>query len=186
VLTCSAMSDDFDKLMAQARTARRDSRPKDAERLFSSAVDLCRENGNRLELAHALEALGQIERDMDRSDDALLRYEEAVAIYRTSGDQQKLAHAVRHVADIQRGAGRPELAEPLYREALAIYRLDPRTTPLNLANAIRGLAILKSDALQINEAITLWEEARSLYGAVGVEAGVEECERRLRKLRSFA
>jgi hypothetical protein len=41
------------------------------------------------------------------------------------------------------------------------------------------LAILKSDAGDADAASTLWEEARNLYAALNVEAGVTESSRRL-------
>jgi tetratricopeptide (TPR) repeat protein len=93
-----------------------------------------------------------------------------------------LAHTIRHVADILRESGRAELAEPRYDEALALYRKHPETPPLDLANAIRGLALLKSDSRRSESAKALWQEARELYAAVNVEAGVEESKRRLAML----
>ncbi|MGA9417350.1 MAG: hypothetical protein WBV60_21855, partial [Terriglobales bacterium] len=89
------------------------------------------------------------------------------------------AHTVRHVADIRREAARLDLAESCYHEALHLYRNHAATPPLDLANAIRGLAILKTDAGDAATAIALWEEARDLYAAVNVEAGVAESNRRL-------
>jgi hypothetical protein len=71
------------------------------------------------------------------------------------------------------------LAEPCYHEALTIYRAHKETPPLDLANAIRGLALLKSNAGEVEEARALWAEARDLYAAVNVEAGVKESSRRL-------
>jgi hypothetical protein len=91
----------------------------------------------------------------------------------------RLAHTVRHVADIRREAGRPDLSESCYHEALNLYRNHAMTPPLDLANAIRGLAILKTDAGDTATARALWEEARDFYAAVNVEAGVAESSRRL-------
>lgn len=107
---------------------------------------------------------------------ALTHYGEAAAIYPAEGDELRLAHTVRHVGDILREAGRPEPAEPCYREALAIYRRNERTPPLDLANAIWGFTRLKGRSA---EAKALWQEARDLYAAVGVEAGVAESSGRL-------
>jgi len=71
------------------------------------------------------------------------------------------------------------LAGACYHEALGIYRSHAETPPLDLANAIRGLAILKSDTADAEAARALWEEARDLYAAVNVKAGVAESNRRL-------
>lgn len=168
-----------DKLLQRALQARREHRLADAERDLVEAVALYRESGDRAELARALAALGQIERDQRRVDDALRHYEEAVALYRAEGDPLPIAHTVRHVADIQREAGRHKLAERHYEESLKLYRSEAGTAPLDLANAIRGLALLKSGMGEAETAKALWQEARGLYAAVSVDAGVAECDRRL-------
>ena len=86
------------------------------------------------------------------------------------------------MGDISRHEGRAGLSESCYNEALALYRGDDQTTPLELANAIRGLAILKDDAGQSESARSLWTEARDLYEAVNVKEGVAECSLRLARL----
>ena len=176
------MSDASDKLLKQAFQARRENRLADARRDLVEAVEICRRAGIPIDLAKALTGLGKIERDLQHSDAARQHYEEAVAIYREEGDTLRLAHTVRHVADIHRHDGNRALAERCYQEALEIYRGHERTPPLDLANAIRGLAILKDDAGERTEAGSLWEEARELYTATQVEAGVAESNRRLARL----
>ncbi|MGA7560681.1 MAG: hypothetical protein WCF61_07725 [Terriglobales bacterium] len=168
-----------EQLVEQALQARREHRLADAEQDLVEAVAQCRNAGIRTDLARALTALGQIERDLHRTDSALQHYEEAAGLYRAEGDALRLAHTVRHVADIRREAARLDLAESCYHEALHLYRNHAATPPLDLANAIRGLAILKTDAGDAATAIALWEEARDLYAAVNVEAGVAESNRRL-------
>jgi tetratricopeptide (TPR) repeat protein len=166
-------------LRRRAVEARREHHPDEARRALIEAVALCRQAGEEIDLARALTALGQIERDLRNNDAALKNYEEAAAIYRTKADLQKLAHTIRHVGDIHRNLGRNHLAEPFYREALDLYRGDQGTTPLDLANAIRGFAILKQDAGDAETAKLFWEEARNLYSAVNVREGVDESSRRL-------
>src|SRR5258705_5820955 len=133
-------------LMKAANRARLEERPADALRDYAEAVTICRQSGAKRELIKALKGLGQIERDLDRGDAALPLYEEAVAICREEGDPLLLAHTVRHLGDIHQEARRTELAEPCYIEAIAIYRSDDHTEPLDLANAIRPLAILTDEA----------------------------------------
>jgi len=176
------MSDDAMTLMRQANQARRENRLADAHRDFVAAVAHCRQTGKQLELVQSLEGLGQIERDLGRGDAARPLYEEAVAICREEDDALTLAHAVRHLGDIHQDAGRVELAEPCYNEALAIYRSHKETSPLDLANAIRPLAILKGRAGEKEEAIRLWKEAGDLYGAANVQEGVTESSAQLARL----
>ena len=175
------MLDTAVKLMARAATARREDRLEDARRDYEDAVVLCRQS-SQPELIRALKGLGQIERDLGRSDLALVLYGEAVDICRTINDPLTLAHTVRHLGDIHRESGRPDLAEPCLLEALAIYRGHDETNPLDLANAIRPLAILKQEEGAVEESRELWEEARKLYAAVNVREGVAESTARMAQL----
>lgn len=176
------MSDVIDRLLHQAAQARRENRLADAKHDLIEAVALSRKADTKIELAKSLTSLGQIERDLRHGAAALKHYQEAVAIYRAEGDALRLAHTVRHVGDILQDEGHHTLAEPCYHEALSIYRGNQQTPPLDLANGIRGLALLKQHAGQAEEARLLWEEARTLYTAVKVEAGVAESTRRIAQL----
>jgi tetratricopeptide (TPR) repeat protein len=121
---------------------------------------------------------------MHHNDAALRHYEEAVALYRAEGNPLKLAHTIRHVADIQRHVGNHRLAEGCYGETLHIYREHPETPPLDLANALRGWALLKEAVGEIEQARAQWQEAGKLYADVHVEAGVAESKRRMELLKT--
>jgi hypothetical protein len=88
-----------------------------------------------------------------------------------------LAHTVRHLGDVYHEEGFSGLAEPCYHEALSIYRNHETSPSLDLANAIRSLAVLRWEQAKV-----LWEEARDLYSAVGIEAGIKEGTDRLKAL----
>ncbi len=75
-----------------------------------------------------------------------------------------------------------EEAAPLYAESLEIYRSHKETSPLDLANAIRGFALLKEQTGDLDQALGLWGEARELYDLTGVDAGVSECQARIESL----
>jgi tetratricopeptide (TPR) repeat protein len=172
------MTDAIDKLLTQAAQARRDKRPVDARRDLTEAIALARA-GNDRALACAVTALGRIERDMGHADAALASYQEAAAIYREQGNALKLAHTIRHIGDIHQGAGRPAQAEPCFQQAIAIYRANPETPALDMANALRPLALLKDDAGEFDEADRLWDSAKELYASAKVLPGVAECSVRL-------
>jgi tetratricopeptide (TPR) repeat protein len=164
------MSEQSEKLRQRAMQARRENWPEDAKRDLMGAVALCPKMSEEIDFAKVLSGLGQIERDLHHDAAAIKYYQEAADIYRKKGDSQKLAHTVRHVGDIFRNMKRTELAEPCYRETLELYRRDENTLPLDLANALRGYAILKEDAGELIEAGALWEEARgklATFGASG-------------------
>ena len=169
-------------LAAQAAAARKENRLDNAQRDLTQVVKICRRQGDEALLARALPALGQIERDLGNTKTALALYTEAAGLHRAAGNKQRLAHTVRHVADIHLDRGELEQAEPRYKEALDLYGDDRATQPLDFANAIRGMALLREQAGEREQAKALWEEARGLYQAVNVEAGVEESSRRIQAL----
>ncbi|MGC1460752.1 MAG: tetratricopeptide repeat protein [Terracidiphilus sp.] len=170
------MSNPAAELVARGFEARGEKRLADAKNCFAQAVDRCRKANDRLLLAQALSGLGQIERDMGNSALALRHYSDAVSLRRTQEDPLLLAHGLRHIADILREQSNLAKAAPCYEEALEIYRSHELAPPLDLANTIRGYALLKADVGDPEEATFLWHEAMALYAEAGVQAGVEESQ----------
>jgi len=173
------MSHAIDSLLSRATRARVEHRYGDARRDLIQAVESSRKSKDQPRLARALAALGQIERDLHNDDVALHVYEEAVETYRALDDPLKLAHTMRHVGDILRHMGRLAAARTSYAEALGIYRAHPETPPLELANMLRGYALLKEALGEKLQAREMWEEAGSLYADANVEAGVVESARKI-------
>ena len=91
-----------------------------------------------------------------------------------------LAHTIRHRADALRRSGELDESAKCYAEALEIYRAHPEVSALELANAIRGAALLDEKLARHDRAIVLWKEAKALYEKAGVEAGVEEASKHLK------
>jgi tetratricopeptide (TPR) repeat protein len=153
-----------------------------AKRRLVDAISAARAANDPLSLARALIDMGRLERGKHRLDVARRYYEEAAAVYRGLKEPLRLAHTVRHVGDILQDAGHLKPAEPRYVEALTIYRAHPDTPPLDLANTIRGYALLQAEFGRKKEAIALWREARGLYAAVSVRAGIEDCDAQIARL----
>src|ERR1700723_3156729 len=70
---------------------------------------------------------------------------------------------IRHVGDILRGMGRKVDSAPHYAEALELYRGNDETAPLDLANTLRGYALLQADHRAFAEAMQLWQQAGRLH-----------------------
>ncbi|HKV78897.1 MAG TPA: tetratricopeptide repeat protein [Candidatus Sulfotelmatobacter sp.] len=162
--------------------ARQERRTERASQTFSEAVRLSRKAADPSLLASSLIGLGQTERDLNNNHAALQHYREAVDLLRTEPNRLRLAHTIRHLADILREDGSSKEATICYEEALKVYREDIKTPPLDLANTLRGFALLKGNAGETENAKSLWQEARSLYKSVNVQAGVEESERQIARL----
>jgi tetratricopeptide (TPR) repeat protein len=176
------MSNTAAELIQLGNKARKDRQLEDARRFFSESVGLCRASSDPLALASSLTGLGQIERDLNNNSAALRHYQEAIELLRRGADPLRLAHAVRHMADILRHEHSFEQARICYEEALAIYRRHSDASALDVANAVRGFALLQGDAGQNDAAMSLWQEARSLYESVNVQAGVQESDIHISRL----
>jgi tetratricopeptide (TPR) repeat protein len=176
------MSEVVDALLMKAAEARREHRSSYARHVLLDAVNLCRKSNDRERLAKALSGLGQTERDLHHLDSARQHYDEAAAIYHDAGNELRLAHTVRHIADICMEEGNHALAGQCYQAALDLYRKHPEARRLDVANTLRGMAILNGDLGRNQEAKAMWEEAGRIYAAEAVTAGVSESKRRLAQL----
>ncbi len=146
---------------------------------LEKAVAICRRIGAKRELSMALGKLGHVVEDAEAK---LACYTEAVAAGRECGDAVHLAHAVRHLGDVHRNAGCPADAKCCYDEALSLYRSEASAPTLDVANAVRPMAILQADLGAREQALALWREARGLYATVGIAEGVEEADRWIERL----
>ena len=68
---------------------------------------------------------------------------------------------------------------------MALYRASQDAPPLDLANAIRSLAVLTGQSGQTDRALPLWTEARNIYEEAGVQGGVNECSARIARLSAI-
>ena len=173
------MSEDALTLIQRGHAERREMRLDDALQTFTEAVAAARREGNDADLVPALKGLGQIERDLGHGEHALQLYVEAAELCLALDDQPGLAHTLRHLGDIHQDDDALTSAEAYYAQALALYRRQPTSSALDLANALRPYALLRERLGDAEDAIAMWQEARALYAAAGIAAGVEECDRHL-------
>jgi tetratricopeptide (TPR) repeat protein len=99
--------------------------------------------GDAAEAGRSLVRRAQAERHAGRSAQAIALYAEAAEIARRGGDILTLANRLRHIGDIHLDEGHVDLAAPFYDEALTLYRSRGDTPPLDLANLLRPLALLR-------------------------------------------
>jgi tetratricopeptide (TPR) repeat protein len=173
------MSETFQELFARGYQARRENRIADSRAVFIQGVRSAAEQGDRPSLAEALSGLAQAERDIGNLEAAQHHYAGAATLYREIGPPERLAYALRHEADLLRKEDRFAEAEPLYLEAASIYREQGDEAALDLANTMRGLALLAESSGKPDAAKSLWQEARQLYRQCNVQAGVAECDEKL-------
>lgn len=163
------MSDSIKSLLDQGYQFRREHRFAEAKSIYSEAVAQASNGAEPSLLVQSLTRLGGIERDLGNIEGSLQHYREAVSICRTLNSPLTLAHTIRHVGDILRGSNQLDAALPCYVEALEIYRNHPETGTLDLANTLRGFALLEAAMGNAESAITLWRETGALYNQVWQE-----------------
>jgi tetratricopeptide (TPR) repeat protein len=173
------MGETFQELFARGYKARRENRIADSRAVFIQAVRSAAEEGDRPSLAEALCGLAQAERDIGNLQAAGHHYAGAATLYREIGPRERLAYAIRHEADVLREESQPTEAETLYLEAATIYREQGDEAALDLANTLRGLALVTESLGKPDAAKSLWQEARQLYAKCNVQAGVAECDKKL-------
>lgn len=134
--------------------------------------------------AKVMRDLAEDERRAGRGDRAIAAYRESITLLReTNANPFRLAHTIRHLGDVHLEQQHLDDAATCYSEALQIYRAASEPPVLDLANAIRAMAVLKERVGAREAAAALWEEAGALYERANVTAGVAESRRRVERLR---
>lgn len=175
-LASMATRDEIASILRTGVAARRQERLGEAEEYLNQASAMCAPD-QRFERALAERELGELARHRRDLKAAQAHYEQAVALLQNSPDQLKRAHTIRHLGDVHAELRNWPAAEDCFAEALSLYRGHPSPGALDLANAIRAHASLKSATGRHEEARPLWVEAGELYESLGIAAGVEECRR---------
>jgi len=172
------------QLVERATRAQRERRFTQAKSDWAAAIEQLRRENAEDALARALRALGEVERKLHNGEAARVHYEEAVSLSRRVSDPLTFAHTIRHLGDVYHASGHLQMAEACYREALDEYRAHPEAAALDLANAIRSMAVLQGDLGKIDEARNLWSEAKELYASARISEGVTESVTQLARLES--
>ena len=175
------MADDPFELIERSNEARRNQEPTAALNLAEQAISVSRARNDKEALGAALAVLARLRRD-DRQHEAAVRlYEESAALARELGDEISLAHRLRHIGDVVAEQGDLKRAEDAYAEAEKLF--DGKDIgELTAANFLRSKALLRERQGESSTAIQLWKQARALYAAARIDAGVAECERRIAHL----
>lgn len=177
-----ASEQELDEHLRQAVDARRDSRPEAAWGHLIAAEAISRSTGRRRTLVTTLAGMAQLHRDAGDAASALPLFEEAVTHCQQLRDPHLLAQALRHLGEVHLELRHFDRAVQLLRDALNLYRTQPGTEPLDLANAVRPLALCLERQGAAEESRALWAEARDLYATLGIEAGVTECQAAVARL----
>jgi tetratricopeptide (TPR) repeat protein len=120
-------------------------------------------------------------RRQGRLSDARALYEEAAESFQAEKQTARWAHALRRAAEfaVRTGDSTTGLREAII--VIEYYRSSPPTS-LEMAKALRALAMAEAAAGERDSALAHWDEARTLYMDAGVADGVVEAERRVASL----
>lgn len=130
-------------------------------------------------MTEAIQTQLEIARQAAAADDLVTArngYAKAAALARETNQPLLRAFALRHLSDIDRNADRPDAALAHAEQALALYRRHGENASLDAANALRLMALALEGLRRAPAAAKAWGEARALYVALGIDAGVEESD----------
>ena len=175
---------EIDALVSQAWQARRDEQLDKAQTLLLEAVGLCRTDTlMKAELVNILRKLAHVHQDLGEVDAAVTVLTEANDLCSELDDDHLSAHTLRHLGDVYRSKGMLEEADPVYAEALAYYQNADTISELDLANALRSMALLRELQNDAEQAVFYWRQAQYYYQATHIQPGVAECEDRIAALQ---
>jgi tetratricopeptide (TPR) repeat protein len=115
-------------------------------------------------------------RRQGRLSDATALYEEAAQSFQAEDQPARWAHALRHAAEFALRAGDSVTGLREAQIVVEYYRGAPPTT-LEMANALRVMALAETAAGERDRAMEHWGEARVLYRDAGIADGVLEADR---------
>jgi tetratricopeptide (TPR) repeat protein len=115
-------------------------------------------------------------RRQGRLSDATALYEEAAQSFQAEDQPARWAHALRHAAEFALRAGDSVTGLREAQIVVEYYRGAPPTT-LEMANALRVMALAETAAGERDRAMEHWGEARLLYRDAGIADGVLEADR---------
>jgi len=168
-------------LIDLGRQARRQHHLEEARSKLEEAMKCCAGDEDPRLVAELHAELAYVERALHDDQSAEVHYRQAAEMFTALGDGLRTAHNMRHLADILRETGRPLEAAPFYAESIEFFRRSGEY-PLQLANALRGLALMQGDLKDFAGSLQSWAEAKALYQMVNVDAGVAESRQRIDEL----
>lgn len=175
------MKEEIGKLLSAAWEERRKGSHAKAKKLVDAAMAHCLETDHD-EMGRIHHVYMQIDYDHNRYLQAIDHAQDSMHHYRLAENRPGIAHATRHLADLHMHLGNLDHAEENYQTAIKILRDESGTSAGNLANALRGFAILMQRKGALQRALHLWREARSLYQSIGIAEGISEAEEQIREL----
>ena len=129
--------------------------------------------------AHLLHLRAHVEWDLRRAPHAEALWRESVSLLRPLNRPLELAHKLRHLADLLAETGELEEARGHCEEALTLYEAVAHASPLDVANALRRMALIEERRGDPAAARALWQRVRTAYADLGLADGVTEAEARL-------
>ena len=141
----------------------------EAEQSYADALNICREIGDRLGEANALQGLGYVRRMRNAYDKAVQAYDGALKICREIGYRLGEANALQGLGDVRRMRDAYDEAEQAYDDALKIYKdIGDR---LGEANALRGLGDVRMMRAAYDEAKQAYAGALKICREIGSRLG---------------
>ncbi|MFL9841027.1 hypothetical protein ABS767_08650 [Sphingomonas sp. ST-64] len=158
------------QFLDQGEDRRRAGQPDAARHCFAEAISVFHLDCDLAGEARALTRQARLARDAGNLEWAQHDQQAAIALLRKAGDGHALARALRRAGDIFLAQGDQERAAAALAEAFVLYEASPDAGTLEIADAVRSVALLAEALGEPEQALMMWQDARERY-AQAREAG---------------
>jgi tetratricopeptide (TPR) repeat protein len=145
-------------------------RLKEAERVYTKALELSRAAKDEARVALAYERLGAVSQARRRPEEAEAKYQEAISLYGTRRDEAGLARIYSRLGDLYATQGNFNEARAMYRDALAIHQTLGDSTRVGVDYANLGGAYIAQGLFKPGK--EMYHEALKINEALGQKAGM--------------
>ncbi len=165
------------QFLDQGEDRRRAGEPDAARRCFAEAISAFHADCDLAGEAQALARQAQLARDAGDLDWAQHDQQAAIALLRQAGDGHALAFALRNAGDIFLEQGDQDHAAAALAESFVLYEASPDADGLEIADAVRSVALLAEALEEPEQALMMWQDARERYAeAAEGAAGLAEAD----------
>ncbi len=158
-------------LLGQGEDRRREGQPDAARRCFAEAISIFHLDFDLAGEARALMRQALMARDAGDLAWAQHDQQAAIALLRQAGDGVALAHALRRAGDIFLDQGDLDRAAAALAEAFVLYEAAADAPEIDIADAVRSVALLAEALGEPQQALMMWQDARERYAGSRCDEG---------------
>lgn len=170
------------QLLTEAWKLRGEGDYEASKQRLAQAEELCQSNDFDI-LGRISHIYMQHAYDQNNIFVALEFNQKSIDYYTKAKNLDKMAHSIRHRADLLAAQNELNEAYISYSKSIELYRSNSDTKDGDLANALRGYALILEEMGTVDNALSIWVEIRQIYTTHNLTEGMEEAESKIKELK---